>query len=1098
MHKAKTTNYSTTQPSCRPRTVSQPPNRLARWLGFELWRVFVWALICAILPYQTLFAWVTPAAAAQMITLTGEAASATEAQLAWRISNPESYTSVRIYRSTTAAARDFTAVAVRPSNQTSYLDPDLQPAKTYYYQVRTVNSFNIVSAPSNTYSVTTLADTPTPTPTPEVTPTPAPTPSATATPQPSPTVTATPTPSPTPVPTPTPTPVPTPSATPAPTGIFAAPNGKATNSGTEAAPLDLATALSERSPVKPGQTLWLRGGLYELPGAKLTGTEDSPFQSQLTGTAQAPITVRSYPGERATVDGGIRIDGAWTTYRDFEITNTNPDRTKARPAGLNVFAPHTKMINLVIHDCGNGIGFWMPAEDSEINGVILYRNGWEDVNDYRGHGHGIYIQNQNSSKRITDVISFDNYSSGMKAYTQSSYINGVAFEGVIAFDNGSPAKPQPDYDRVDNIFIGGGSTPAERLSVVSCYTYHPPATKGVSIYFGYSEKSDKDLTVKDNYFVGGSVNLAYINRWQTVTFTGNTLVGGADLLNLQMPAGLRGNSYTNWDRNSYFSKTNAYPFVYRDDRGGRYYDLAEWKQVAGVDRNSVWLANRNSRPTGIKVFTRANQYEPGRGHIAVYNWDLANSVELDLSSLLTNGMRYEIRNVQDYFGTPVATGTFSGQAVRVPLTGTKLGPEFNTFVVVPLGTSGNQPAPTPTPTPTPTPKPSPTPSATPTPTPTPSPTPDPTPTPTPTPNPTPTPTPAPTPGQDVQALPLDAEEQQVFALLNRARQEKQLAPLGLAISLSKAAAWGAQDMANRNVVNAIDSAGRSPAARARAFGFPGEFAPIEEDAYVASGGADSQAQFARWQMTREWETVLSNPYWRTVGVARAFNPTLNRWYWQVLFGAYWDRTQLLAGEDDEGRIDGNALIRTRPPSQVLASGARFSGYESGVPYAPAHCLYDVIPDVCWHDPPPQSNERLREPVELEELTGVWNVMYQISSEGIVHANYQGYDYTGISMELRLNANGSWSSRGYRAFSTPAPIETGTWQAELDSSRNEILLTFNRQNRLPRVTLRAHVVAGQLTLFAVDGGTLMKNFFRGWPPDDNAADDPQIIFVGKTQ
>jgi hypothetical protein len=228
-------------------------------------------------------------------------------------------------------------------------------------------------------------------------------------------------------------------------------------------------------------------------------------------------------------------------------------------------------------------------------------------------------------------------------------------------------------------------------------------------------------------------------------------------------------------------------------------------------------------------------------------------------------------------------------------------------------------------------------------------------------------------------------------------------------------------------------------------------------------------------------------------------PARNRWHWQLLFGAYWDHTHPLAGEDSEGRIDGNELVRTRPPGTALRAGARFTSYgDDGEPYAPIHCALDTTPDVCWHDPPPQTNDRLSEPVALEALSGVWQVRYQISSEGIVRANYDGYDNTAIVMELRLNTNGSWSSRGYRAFTSPIPIETGTWQAVRDSKRNEILLTLVRQNRLPRVTLRAHAVPGQLTLFAVDGGVLMKNFLRSWPPDDNSADDPQIIFGLKVE
>ena len=56
----------------------------------------------------------------------------------------------------------------------------------------------------------------------------------------------------------------------------------------------------------------------------------------------------------------------------------------------------------------------------------------------RGHGHGIYAQNRTGIKTIEDVISFNNFNTGMKAYSESSYAVGVRFDGVISFNNGSP------------------------------------------------------------------------------------------------------------------------------------------------------------------------------------------------------------------------------------------------------------------------------------------------------------------------------------------------------------------------------------------------------------------------------------------------------------------------------------------------------------------------------------------------------------------------------------------------------------------------------------------------------------------------------------
>ena len=291
------------------------------------------------------------------------------------------------------------------------------------------------------------------------------------------------------------------------------------------------------------------------------------------------------------------------------------------------------------------------------------------------------------------------------------------------------------------------------------------------------------------------------------------------------------------------------------------------------------------------------------------------------------------------------------------------------------------------------------------------------------------------------------------------------------------------------------TAGRSPSQRARGYGFPGTLAPAPESGLAASGEASAAQVFERWKASSSERALLLDPVWKNVGLGRAWSPQFNRWYWSLTLGATWDRTIPLAGEDAEGRIDRNDLIRTRPPAESLQIGRRFSGYgDDGRPYAPIHCDLDASPQLCWRDPPPQGNPRLRETSSAANLPGLWVIGATISAMGVVHANYEGFDRTGYSLELLLQPGGTWTMRGYRASQTPVPVESGTWQAVRDAARNEEVVTFIRQNGLPRATIRIHAAPGQLTFFAVDGGGAMKNFFRGVPADEDRADDPQILFV----
>jgi hypothetical protein len=102
-----------------------------------------------------------------------------------------------------------------------------------------------------------------------------------------------------------------------------------------------------------------------------------------------------------------------------------------------------------------------------------------------------------------------------------------------------------------------------------------------------------------------------------------------------------------------------------------------------------------ARPSGAKVILRPNRYEPGRANIAIYNWDLAASVEVDVSSVLTPGTPFELRNAQDFWSEPVLAGIYTGSPLVVPMQAwpaaapwgfpvspTPTGPEFNVFVLL--------------------------------------------------------------------------------------------------------------------------------------------------------------------------------------------------------------------------------------------------------------------------------------------------------------------------------------------------------------------------------------------------------------------------------
>jgi hypothetical protein len=435
---------------------------------------------------------------------------------------------------------------------------------------------------------------------------------------------------------------------------YAAPEAGPDGDGSVDKPLTLAAALSARSPARPGDAIILRGGVYR--GA---------FESGLAGAEDRPVLVRPFRGERATIDGSLTVRGAWTIYRGFEVTNSAEDRSRERPAGLNIFGRHTKFINLVVHDAGNGMAFWSAASDSEIYGCIIYRNGWQAPDPARGSGHGIYAQNETGVKRIIDNIICNQFGWGIHAYAQEGSLKGFDIEGNVVFNNGSATRQGYRYD---NILIGG-YRPAERISVISNYTYHTPG-KGGRNRLGYTA-SNKDAVVKDNYFAGGSPALALLG-WEKLILAGNTFAGLQNLIAVSGPKAAAEGNY-DVDNNTYLGGDPAGAFQFQNQS----LDFAGWQRATGYDKHSRWAPLPARGQQANRIFMRPNRYEPGRVHLIIYNWERRDTVEVDVKDALKAGARYELRDVLDYFGGPAAAGVYGGEPLKMPMAGA----EFGVFVL---------------------------------------------------------------------------------------------------------------------------------------------------------------------------------------------------------------------------------------------------------------------------------------------------------------------------------------------------------------------------------------------------------------------------------
>ncbi|HWC72592.1 MAG TPA: right-handed parallel beta-helix repeat-containing protein [Gemmatimonadales bacterium] len=459
--------------------------------------------------------------------------------------------------------------------------------------------------------------------------------------------------------TPTPDPKPTTHA-----GYYVSPSGSSAGDGSVGKPWDLTTAMAGgNGKIQAGDTVWLRAGTYS-----------GNFRTELAGAQGRPIVFRGYPGERATIDGTLRADGADTWFWGFEVMRSTPND---RLPGLESRGARQKYINMIVHDAAQqGITFWDEAVDAELYGNIVYNNGTHENLD-----HGTYVHNMSGTKLIMDNVFFNNLAYGIHVYagpTDGTQRN-VHVIGNIAFNNGTISTV---YAAKGNIIIGADS-PDEGMQAKDNLLYFS-GNAGENLRVGYTA-ANNDVVVTGNTVWGGGTAFV-VGQWQTATVQGNMMGGSADMVSLLNAPG----SFA-WSGNNYYRQATASAWR---TQAGTALSLASWKQATGLGSTDQAPADV---PSGTKVFVRPNKYEPGRATVVVYNWGSQASISVNLSSVLRAGQKYEVRNVQDMFGGAVTSGTFNGGSISIPMGGVnpparigrttptppKTGPNFDAFEVIP-------------------------------------------------------------------------------------------------------------------------------------------------------------------------------------------------------------------------------------------------------------------------------------------------------------------------------------------------------------------------------------------------------------------------------
>ena len=204
--------------------------------------------------------------------------------------------------------------------------------------------------------------------------------------------------------------------------------GDDSNPGTIAAPWR--TIQHAANTVTAGATVRVFGGVYN---------ESVNFPT--SGTASAPISFQSYPGQTAVIDGtGLSVTGtqglinivgnlSYITVRGFEIRNYTTSSSELVPCGVWITGAGTgiRILNNVVHDItttseenGNAFGISVyGTSQTPINKLVI--NGNELYNMRTGNSETLDVDGNVTNFRITNNLVHDNDNIG---------IDVIGYEGV--------------------------------------------------------------------------------------------------------------------------------------------------------------------------------------------------------------------------------------------------------------------------------------------------------------------------------------------------------------------------------------------------------------------------------------------------------------------------------------------------------------------------------------------------------------------------------------------------------------------------------------------------------------------------------------------
>jgi hypothetical protein len=210
------------------------------------------------------------------------------------------------------------------------------------------------------------------------------------------------------------------------------------------------------------------------------------------------VTIRSYPGQTATVLGYVVLAGSYLTLSHLRIDGSN-DLYRQHPPGIACPAPVSQPLVIAGHDdtleyddyfqsvpglrsTGIGIGFWSQAD----NTVIRYSK-IHDVGQCQAYDHLIYLSHGNNVQIYGNWLYDDSHGRGVQLYPAPT--NARVFDNVIdhvgeGFVIGDEGGAVPTGNRIyNNVVLDALGLPTEHIRGQAIHDIYGGAPGKGNVFF---------------------------------------------------------------------------------------------------------------------------------------------------------------------------------------------------------------------------------------------------------------------------------------------------------------------------------------------------------------------------------------------------------------------------------------------------------------------------------------------------------------------------------------------------------------------------------------------------------------------------------------